>query len=149
MNPASDSCSAKVYIVFLEKCRILKISTSLPPFVKLLGAVVRWNELLKQGQPFWLLKWKRTQQQPVDDAKHARVHANAERKGSDSECCVPWAAGPEPESVLEILKHVPQTRFRAAFYVMRLSKAIMRRTKFAPSRFPQLEKCELVTHNLD
>jgi len=61
MNPARDARSAKVYIVFLKKCRILEIHTSLPPFAKLLGAVVWWNVLLKQGEPFRLLKWKRTQ----------------------------------------------------------------------------------------
>jgi hypothetical protein len=106
MNPPCDARSAKIYIVFLEKRRILQIHTALPPFVKLLGTVVWWNVLLKQGKPFRLLKWKRTQQQPIDDAEHTRVRANSDCEGSDDEPRLPWALDPEPESVFEILKHV-------------------------------------------
>ena len=126
MNPACDARSAEVYIVFLEKCRILEIRTSLPPFVKLLGIVVRWNEFLKQCQPFRLLKWKRTQQQPVDDAEHTCVRANCDREGADDEPRLPWAVDPESESVLEILKHVASKPDPAHFTPGGPSRAIKR-----------------------
>ena len=46
MRAAAHPASAKIRVDFLEKRGVLEIRTLLPPIVKILGAVVRRNELM-------------------------------------------------------------------------------------------------------
>jgi len=105
MSPTPDPRSAKVHIEFLKQRGIGEIFAVLTPIVKLLRAIVWWNELMYSGQAIRLLKWKGAQQQGVDYAKDTRVRSNADGEGRDGESCMPRPAGPKPKCVLEILKH--------------------------------------------
>ena len=85
----ADAHSAKVHIVFLKERGIGEICTLLPPIVKLLRAVVGWNELMEQRQAVRFAKWKGAQQQCIDYAKNTGVRAYADSESGDGESCLP------------------------------------------------------------
>src|SRR5262249_4176157 len=57
------------------------------------------------GQPLRIVKWKRTQQQCVDDAEAPCCRADANSERSDHEDSVKRMARPKPERIPSILKH--------------------------------------------
>src|SRR6185312_1785557 len=50
-------------------------------------------------------KWKRAQEQCIDNAENSRVCADAYCESGDSKCRLPRTAGPKPQCVPEVLKH--------------------------------------------
>src|SRR5260370_13240016 len=52
------------------------------------------------------MKWQRAQQQCVNYAENTRVCANADGQRRNRQSCMPRTAGPKPQRVLEILKHL-------------------------------------------
>ena len=114
MDPASAARPAniEVRVEFLKQRGIGEVRAVLPPLVKILRGIVGRNEFVQQGQAVRLAKWKRAQQQRVDYAEDTCVCANSDGEGNDGESCVPGTSGPETKSVLEILSHGRDLRWK-------------------------------------